>query len=223
MNDKTNELRTQLIEALKHDVTEVEARLAAIDADLSARAADVDAQIAALRDAQRAADGVLLGERQQLIDARRAIGRELKSLGVDPPATVGFPCSRCDRTFQTKQGVTMHNTRTHADEVNAELDQLAAKALEAPTVAPVEAGFEVFDKHQGRPNARASISTPQAVDPDHDPDPPPETVDDDVRAIRCDDCEAAFANPRRLHNHVYKHHGRDKLSRLERVPRVAVA
>ncbi len=96
------------IEQLKRQLAE---ELKAVLRDAQGRLDEIDAQIDALA-----------GKRREVADETKAHRAELARLTGERPApkssaTGEHACKHCDRTFPTKQGLSMHNTRSHKADI----------------------------------------------------------------------------------------------------------
>lgn len=198
---RSEELQQQLIEALEEDAGSLRAEIEQLDVELDQIKAQRTGKVTALNDVVSRLR--VLGVRQQSAPAL-AQAQEYEN-----------QCRHCTRSFPTKQGLTMHNTRSHPD---MRLTR-SAPAVPAPSDPEPTLGEHVPKLVDMRP---AHVGPSFDTNPDAIPDPPSSEAADDERAIRCEQCEWTGPNPRQLLNHVTTHHGRRALMKEERMPRRAM-
>lgn len=80
----------------------------------------------------------------EIEERQKDLAKRLKVL--NPPV---FPCPHCDRVFNSKQGVTMHNTMGHPDEVKASLTTTTDEPDDGPEPEPEVETDPLFNDAKG--------------------------------------------------------------------------
>ena len=136
---RVDELRRQLAESITALVTDAEQRIADIDADL-----------AGLQERRKAVADELREYRAEHARLTGVPTRSQRASGT--PKTGEFACRHCERTFPTKQGLTMHNTRSH------KLEAARAASPSRPALSSTRSVYRCAEMVDGDPCGKEVIN-----------------------------------------------------------------